>query len=144
MQVALATNLARFQPYIDRLAARIQGLIRLPDSSIVCCAINAGILLLKHQIGASGIVNDELLRSIARTINRSNNDVNLACTNGLAHLVGLNPADLKLIIPILVDGIKDKSGAVRASAEEALVHLLQLRQGNNIYQVYKAENIQRI
>lgn len=132
----MATNAGRFEPFADRIAGELQALIGSPDSSISCCGIRSGILLLKHQLKTSGTVNGGLLQTVARSINSSDNDVKLACTNGLPHLVGLKPVDLKFVVPMLVNGTKEKNSAVRATSEEALAYLLQLRDGVKIYEVF--------
>jgi hypothetical protein len=42
---------------------------------------------------------------------------------------------MKVVVPALVMGTKEKNTMVRAASEAALVSLLRLRQGDQFYQV---------
>ena len=48
---------------------------------------------------------------------------------------GVTPEVLRVLVPALVMGTKEKNTMVRAASESALLALLRLRQGEQLYQV---------
>lgn len=53
------------------------------------------------------------------------------------HIQSISDQLLKEFIPALLPLVKDKNTAVKASAEQALIDILQLQQGQSIYHVRK-------
>ena len=51
---------------------------------------------------------------------------------------GVSPEVLRVLVPALVMGTKEKNTMVRAASESAIVMLLGLRHGDQLYQVMSA------
>ena len=56
---------------------------------------------------------------------------------------GLSPEVLRVVVPALVMGTKEKNTMVRAASELAIVMLLRLRHGDQLYQVMPAGGLGR-
>lgn len=77
-----------------------------------------------------------LIQPFAKTLNHGSNEVKLLVAQ-TSHFLGrrvdfMLPADfLKVLLPQLVNGTKEKNTAVRSACEAALVALLRLRVAND-------------
>lgn len=82
-------------------------------------------------------------------MNNSNNEVKQLLARVCIHLAKLIPPDhmapdlLKLLLPTLVNGTKEKNSYVKANSEIALIAVLKLKEGDVIYQVieYKINSL---
>lgn len=72
-------------------------------------------------------------------LSHASSDVRVAACDALGcigkHAKNVNDQLLKEFIPVLLPLVKDKNTAVQASAEQALVDILQLTQNQSIYHV---------
>ena len=75
-------------------------------------------------------------------LNHTSSDVRVAACDTFSsigkHVESIDDQLLKECIPALLPLVKDKNTAVKASAEQALIDILQLQQGQSIYQVRKS------
>jgi len=90
--------------------------------------------LLHHCLVSSKPLPVDILGPFVRTINHSSNDVKVLVTTMSSHLARsqdtiLPPDLLKLLIPMLVNGTKEKNSMVKSSSESALVDVLIMRKG---------------
>lgn len=78
---------------------------------------------------------------LAKCVNQTSNDVKLLSIQIVTYLSVMNSKKklddelLKLFIPMLVNGTREKAPSVRLASEIALVELLQLKSSNIIYDV---------
>lgn len=76
---------------------------------------------------------------LIQTINHVNNDVKQllakVCSFLARSLAELSAEFLKVTIPMLVNGTKEKNSFVKANCEFALVAVLKLRDGDSVHQV---------
>ncbi|CAG0888179.1 unnamed protein product [Darwinula stevensoni] len=105
-------------------------------AGVRCCGF-----LLMNCIQESKPIPEKILVPFCRTMNHSSNEVKqlVAVVAGkLASCVPggqpLPPEILRLLLPQLVNGTKEKNSAVRASSEAALVAVLRLRVGEETQQ----------
>lgn len=74
-------------------------------------------------------------------MNNANNDVKQLLARVCVHLARSVPANkmapelLKLLLPMLVNGTKEKNGYVKANSESALIAVLRLKEGDEVHQV---------
>lgn len=76
-----------------------------------------------------------------QTMNNNNNDVKQLLARVCIHLAKTVPEEkmspdlLKLLLPTLVNGTKEKNGYVKANSELALIAVLRLKDGDAMQQV---------
>ncbi|XP_026682599.1 eIF-2-alpha kinase activator GCN1, partial [Diaphorina citri] len=100
-------------------------------TTLVLNAVRGCGYLFKHILSTGEPLPGPLLTSFTRAMNHPNNDVKqlLAkmCTWIAKSGVPLAPEFLRVVIPMLVNGTKEKNGYVKANSEYALVAVLRLR-----------------
>ncbi|XP_051887942.1 eIF-2-alpha kinase activator GCN1 [Pristis pectinata] len=107
---------------------------------IATSGIRAMGFLMKHQIqNEGGIISPKLITLLVKNLQNSSSDVKLVAEKmiWLCSKNTLNPLDPQTIKPILkalLDNTKDKNTSVRAYSEQAIVSLLRLREGEELYQ----------
>lgn len=75
-------------------------------------------------------------------MNNNSNDVKQLLAKVCIHLARnispekMSPELLKSLLPMLVNGTKEKNGYVKANSELALIAVLRLRQGEEEHQVF--------
>ncbi|KFB35881.1 AGAP001700-PA-like protein [Anopheles sinensis] len=102
----------------------------------------AGYLLQYGMVADSTTVKlaTGVIGPFVKSMNHSSNEVKQLLAKTCIYLARVVPADrtapeyLKLAIPSLVNGTKEKNGYVRSNSEIALVHVLRLRDGEEFYQ----------
>ncbi|KAK5645447.1 hypothetical protein RI129_006747 [Pyrocoelia pectoralis] len=81
-----------------------------------------------------------LLVPFVKTMNNSSNDVKQLLAKVSIHLARTIPSEkmttelLKLLLPALVNGTKEKNSYVKANSEIALIAVLQLKEGDSMHQ----------
>lgn len=76
-------------------------------------------------------------------MNNNSNDVKQLLARVCIYLAKTVPPDrmapelLKLLLPMLVNGTKEKNGYVKANSEIALIAVLRLKEGEEMYNVRK-------
>lgn len=105
-------------------------------------AIRAVCYYIDHKIKSAQKSDIDLVTVLAKCINQSSNDIKLLSVQIVTYLSVLNANKqrlednlLKLFIPMLVNGTREKAPTVRLASEIALVEMLQLRSGNSLYEV---------
>lgn len=74
-------------------------------------------------------------------MNNNSNDVKQLLARVCVYLAKTVPSNkmspelLRLILPMLVNGTKEKNGYVKASSESALIAVLRLKDGDEVHQV---------
>lgn len=107
---------------------------------IATSGIRALGFLMKYQIQTEdGVVSLKLITLLVKNLQNSSSDVKLVAEKmvWLCSKNTLNPLDPQTIKPILkalLDNTKDKNTSVRVFSEQAIVSLLRLREGEELYQ----------
>ncbi|XKL63854.1 hypothetical protein PGB90_006218 [Kerria lacca] len=138
--VALKENASYI--YINNYIEKInRTLILHLQSSKVRLVLNGirgcGYLFL-HLMQNGQPIPSTVLNIFARSINHVNNDVKQllakVCSFLARSVPELAPEFLKLIVPMLVNGTKEKNSFVKANCEFSLITVLKLREGDTVHQ----------
>ena len=72
-------------------------------------------------------------------LSHSSSDVRVAACDAFSfigkHVKSISDQFLKECVPVLLSSVKDRNTAVKASAEQALIDLLQLQKSQTLYHV---------
>lgn len=107
---------------------------------VACNAIRASGYLLQHCLNEKLPLPQTMVGPFIRAMNHASNEVKqlLAKTcNYLAKVVPVEntpPEFLRPLIPMLVNGTKEKNGYVKSNSEIALIAILRLRNGDEVHQ----------
>ncbi|CAG9834134.1 unnamed protein product [Diabrotica balteata] len=124
-------------------ARLIQTLLsQLSSQSVVInqIAIRSCGYLLQFLLMSEEPIPSNLLVPFVRAMNNNSNDVKQLLARVSFHLAKIIPAEkmsadlLKMLLPTLVNGTKEKNTYVKANSEIALIALLRLRDGDSMFQ----------
>lgn len=107
---------------------------------VACNAIRASGYLLQYCLNEKLPLPQTMVGPFIRAMNHASNEVKqlLAKTcNYLAKVVPVEntpPEFLRPLIPMLVNGTKEKNGYVKSNSEIALIAILRLRNGDEVHQ----------
>lgn len=129
----------------DRVQRVLSRLIASDRLQFVICGVKGTTYLIEHRIrigATTGLLTPALLTQYTRTMNHVTNEVKSVLLQGTVYLarsfVETLPTELlKPLIPMLVNGTKEKNTMIRANSEQALVCVLKLRTGDeHLQKVY--------
>ncbi|CAL7933790.1 unnamed protein product [Xylocopa violacea] len=107
---------------------------------IVMNGIRACGYLFQYLMNEQQPVPQQVLSPFVRSMNNNSNDVKQLLAKVCIHLArnippeNMSPELLKSLLPMLVNGTKEKNGYVKANSELALIAVLRLRQGEEEHQ----------
>ncbi|XP_071945406.1 stalled ribosome sensor GCN1-like [Antedon mediterranea] len=95
---------------------------------------------IRHLIAKKVDVPQGIITSFTKSLNHSSNDMKMTAAQMISYFASeidhaLDISIIKPLVVVLVSNTKDKNTAVQADSEVALVSLLQLRTGDDTYQV---------
>ncbi|XP_033233061.1 eIF-2-alpha kinase activator GCN1 [Drosophila pseudoobscura] len=102
-------------------------------------AIRAATYLLEHTLLNKSELPTTIIVALARAMNHSSNDVKQLVAKSCTHLSKNLTAEqigadvLKYLVPMLVNGTKEKNGYVKSNSELALISILRLRTDDSTY-----------
>ncbi|KRF82708.1 stalled ribosome sensor GCN1 [Drosophila virilis] len=120
-------------PFYDRVIGKISVNILSEKVPIACNAVRAATYLLEYKLIERDDPPNSLIVALARAMNHSSNDVKQLVAKSCIHLAkNLSPDQihldvLKILVPTLVNGTKEKNGYVKSNSELALISILRLR-----------------
>ncbi|EFO26464.2 hypothetical protein LOAG_02023 [Loa loa] len=119
---------------IEKLRPAFISAIQCDRPEIASSAIRAATSILLCQ----EIIDLPLLSSVVRAINHPVNEVKCVSALGIHHIASrkLSINEMKIIVPMMLNGIKERNSAVRAACEQALIALFRLRNENPRYDDY--------
>lgn len=103
-------------------------------------AIRAAGYLLQHCMLNAVTVPQSIIGPFVRAMNHTSNEVKQLLAKMCNYLAKVVPAEkvpadlLKSLLPMLVNGTKEKNGYVKSNSEIALIAILRLRNGEETYQ----------
>lgn len=128
------------EQYQIRLSKTILSLLSADRVPIVLNAVRSCGYLIQYVMNESLDLPTNIFIPFVRTMNHSSNEVKQLLARVSTHLAKTVPQDkmtpelLKLLLPTLVNGTKEKNGYVKANSEIALIMVLRLREGEDMYQ----------
>ncbi|VIO91325.1 Uncharacterized protein BM_BM6680 [Brugia malayi] len=119
---------------IEKLRSAFISAMQCDKPEIASSAIRSATSILLCQ----GTMDVPLLSSIVRATNHPANEVKCVAALGIHHIASrkLSINEMKVIVPMMLNGIKEKNSAVRAACEQALIALFKLRRENSRYDDY--------
>ncbi|KAI2804204.1 eIF-2-alpha kinase activator GCN1 [Blomia tropicalis] len=107
--------------------------------TVIINGIKCAAYIIKNSLESNIIPMQPLMSAYSRTMNHTSNDVKQALSSSVLHWC-INQTEFPIIIyrslvPMLVNGTKEKNSAVRVGAEQALIGLLNLKDPDSpVYQ----------
>ncbi|XP_024940665.1 eIF-2-alpha kinase activator GCN1 isoform X2 [Cephus cinctus] len=96
--------------------------------------------LFQYLMNDGQPIPQQILTPFVRSMNHTNNDVKQLLARVCTHLARnipsekMSPELLKALLPMLVNGTKEKNGYVKANSELALIAVLRLKHGDEEHQ----------
>ncbi|XP_076236761.1 lethal (3) 80Fj [Calliopsis andreniformis] len=119
----------------DRVCAIILSYLAADRVQIVMNGIRACGYLFQYLMNEGQPIPQQVLSPFVRSMNNNSNEVKQLLARVCIHLARnippekMSPDLLKSLLPMLVNGTKEKNGYVKANSELALIAVLRLRQG---------------
>lgn len=107
---------------------------------IACNAIRAAGYLFQYTMNEDIPMPQIVVTPFVRSMNHASNEVKQILAKVCTYLAKVVPAEkthaefLRLLIPMLVNGTKEKNGYVKSNSEIALIAILRLRAGDETHQ----------
>ncbi|KAF7417549.1 hypothetical protein HZH68_000202 [Vespula germanica] len=124
----------------DRVCTVILSYLAADRVQIVMNGVRACGYLFQYLMNESQSIPQQILSPFVRSMNNNSNDVKQLLARVCIHLArNISPEKmsselLKALLPMLVNGTKEKNGYVKANSELALIAVLRLRQGEEEHQ----------
>ncbi|XP_075070961.1 stalled ribosome sensor GCN1 [Mixophyes fleayi] len=144
MALSVAINVASSKLCTPKFSNNIEAMVlsnatadRIP---IAVSGIRGIGFLIKHYIDAeSGNLPPKLVSLFVKCLQNPSSDIKLIAEKMIwwankDHLPPLDPQTIKPILKVLLDNTKDKNTSVRAYSDQAIVNLLKMRLGNDLFQ----------
>jgi hypothetical protein len=136
--VAIKTSPERVfgEAYASKLEGIIRGFLTADRVPVAENGVRCICYLFLHCILAGRALSKELIVPFCKTMNHSSNDVKQLMAVVSTKLASESPSLLpdpllRPLLPMLVNGTKEKNSALRSSSEFALVEVLRLRDGKD-------------
>ncbi|XP_067121067.1 stalled ribosome sensor GCN1 [Centruroides vittatus] len=126
--------------WLDRITKTLIAYITADRLPIALSGIRGTGYYFCHMLNSGQNVSQPLTFSFSKSMNHSTNEVKqiVALTaNYVAKVINkpLPPSVMKVLVPNLVNGTKEKNTIVKANSEFALVAILRLRKGDETHQM---------
>ncbi|XP_059218129.1 stalled ribosome sensor GCN1 isoform X2 [Stomoxys calcitrans] len=123
----------------------VVSLISTDKVPIASNGIRAAAYLIEHCLLTHRPISPQLIYAFSRAMNHNSNEIKQLVAKSCNHIAKsvksktLPPELIKYLIPMLVNGTKEKNGYVKSNSEIALITILQLRDDeavfNNVCQI---------
>ncbi|XP_059612340.1 stalled ribosome sensor GCN1 [Phlebotomus argentipes] len=126
--------------YEAKICKVIVNCITSDKTPVACNAVRSAGYLLQHCMNAGKSLPPALMGPFVRAMNHNSNEVKQLLANTCNYLAKVVPAEntppefLRPVIPMLVNGTKEKNGYVKSNSEIALIAMLRLRTGEETHQ----------
>ncbi|OCT98218.1 hypothetical protein XELAEV_18010449mg [Xenopus laevis] len=145
LATAVAINVASRRICTTQFNSNIESVVfgnatadRIP---IAVSGIRGMGFLMKHYIEAdNGNLPPKLVTLFTKCLQNPSSDIKLVAEKMIwwankDHLPPLDHQAIKPVLKVLLDNTKDKNTSVRAYSDQAIVNLLKMRAGNDLFQV---------
>ncbi|XP_065077571.1 stalled ribosome sensor GCN1 [Ochlerotatus camptorhynchus] len=131
--------------YIEKYEAKICKTIASSLTSdkipVALNGVRAAGYLLQYGMCSEGVkLPQQIIGPFVKSMNHMSNEVKQLLAKTCIYLAKTVPVEktapeyLRLVIPMLVNGTKEKNGYVKSNSEIALVYVLRLREGDDVHQ----------
>lgn len=102
--------------------------------------VRGACYLVQHCLNEQKTIPPTVLTAYVKSMNHISNEVKQLLAKTCIYLAKVVPQEkasndfLKALIPMLVNGTKEKNGYVKSNSEIALVNILRLKNGEEVYQ----------
>ncbi|KAM4051160.1 stalled ribosome sensor GCN1 isoform 1-T1 [Anomaloglossus baeobatrachus] len=144
MALSVAINVAASKLCTAKYCNNVESLVQSNSTAdripIAVSGIRGIGYLIKHYIVAeNGNLPAKLVTLLVKCLQNPSSDIKLIAEKMIwwankDHLQPLDPQTIKPVLKVLLDNTKDKNTSVRAYSDQAIVNLLKLRLGNNVFQ----------
>ncbi|KAF5292015.1 hypothetical protein FQA39_LY14132 [Lamprigera yunnana] len=134
-------NILWDEQYQVRLIRTLLSQLAADRVPITQTAVRSCGYLLQHLMLNEAQLPVNLLVPFVKTMNNNSNDVKQLLAKVSIHLARTVPSEkmtpelLKLLLPALVNGTKEKNSYVKANSEIALISVLRLKEGDEVHQI---------
>ncbi|XP_012272971.1 eIF-2-alpha kinase activator GCN1 [Orussus abietinus] len=124
----------------DRVCKVILSYLAADKVQIAMNGVRVCGYLFQYLMNEGQPIPQQILTPFVRSMNHSSNDVKQLLARVCIHLARnissekMSPELLKSLLPMLVNGTKEKNGYVKANSELALIAVLRLKQGDEEHQ----------
>ena len=131
---------AKFKNYEAKLSTFLKSSAQSDRAPVCMSAIRAICFYLDYQIKNDLKSDVDLATALSKCINQNSNEIKLLSVQIVTYLSVINTKVfdtqlIKLFVPMLVNGTREKASTVRSASEIALIKLLRLKTENNIYEL---------
>lgn len=126
--------------YEGKLSKTLIACIQNEKVNIASNGVRGACYLLEYCQNDQQPIPPAILTAYVKSMNHINNEVKQLLAKTSIHLSKtvshekMSPDFLKALIPMLVNGTKEKNGYVKSNSEIALISILRLRTGETVFQ----------
>lgn len=126
--------------YESKILKVVVGCISSDKIPIASNGVRAATYILQYCLLQEISAPQSLIVSFIRAMNHTSNEIKQLVAKSCNHLAKVIPAQktspeiMKCLVPMLVNGTKEKNGYVKSNSEIALISILRLRDGDETYQ----------
>jgi hypothetical protein len=126
--------------YEAKIVKSIVGCIQNERLPIVSNGVRGACYLIEHCQKTSTPIPQGILTPYVKSMNHNNNEVKQLLAKTVIYLSKVldqnmtSPELLKALVPMLVNGTKEKNGYVKSNSEIALISILRLKNGEEVHQ----------
>lgn len=106
---------------------------------IVSNGLRAATYLIEYSMTKEKSVSPQVVNAFVRAMNHNSNEIKQLLAKSCNHIARtltakqISPELIKYLIPMLVNGTKEKNGYVKSNSEIALISILRLREDEQIF-----------
>jgi hypothetical protein len=126
--------------YEAKIVKSLVGCIQNERLPIVSNGVRGACYLIEHCQKTSTPIPQGILTPYVKSMNHNNNEVKQLLAKTVIYLSKVldqnmtSPELLKALVPMLVNGTKEKNGYVKSNSEIALISILRLKNGEEVHQ----------
>ncbi|XP_037948421.1 eIF-2-alpha kinase activator GCN1 [Teleopsis dalmanni] len=127
------------QNYTEKITKSISSSVTSDKVSIACNGVRAITYFMEYKLSNNEIPPATVVVTFTRIMNHNSNEVKQLVAKCCSHLAKtltvdqIVPEVMKYIVPMLVNGTKEKNSYVKSNSEFALISILRLRENENTY-----------
>lgn len=128
-----------YDEYEELIIKFLISYISSDKTPIASNGIRGATYLIEYWMATNKAAAPQLVNAFTRGMNHNSNEIKQLVAKSCNHMAKILNADqispdlVKYLIPMLVNGTKEKNGYVKSNSEIALISILRLRENENIF-----------